>query len=127
MNMLLNGLGFKFEIIADISGKKCKDKREGIIINKKPDFATYDACISNEYTVHINSDMIQDLREASRNGDAGASLCLGDCYRHGVGVTEDWIIAETFYRKALELGNNKEKKEAGRRINEIYNKSHWWL
>lgn len=127
MNMLLNGLGFKFEIITDISGKNYKDKRERIIFSKKPDFATYDACISTGYTVRINSDMIQDLRKASHNGDVRALLCLGDCYYHGIGVTEDWVIAETYYRKALELGNKKEKMEANRRLNEIYNKNHWWL
>lgn len=123
INMLLNGLGFTYEIVSDIHERgTIEEKRDKVTTIRQLDHKRYSVSLTVDNRIEIDGNLLQDLRESARKGNVNALLSLGNCYFHGIAVTEDWIIAESYYRKAKELGNNDEKKEATSRLNEIYNK-----
>ena len=41
----------------------------------------------------------------AKQGDAGAQLMLGVCYKNGIGVAKDYAEAVKWYRKAAEQGD----------------------
>lgn len=112
INMLLNGLGltFRIELVTQEKGRYTEKN----FLKKQS--------LSKEKRVHIDEKLLGDLRESAQNGNADAFLSLGNCYFYGIGVIEDWFIAESYYRKAYKYGNRDEKEEANRKIIEIYNR-----
>ena len=48
---------------------------------------------------------ISSLKTKAAQGDASAQVTLGNIYERGEGVTEDYIEAEKWYRKAADQGN----------------------
>ena len=102
-----------------------------------------DAFMAEEYAIYsvnmllnglgialeINSDsnekenderFIRDLQLAQER-NVNALLSLGKRYLYGIGVKKSWVVAEYYYRRAQEFGDNNQKKEAVNRLNEIYN------
>lgn len=127
VNMLLNGLGFSFEIISEYIGEKkmqegrggsinLNQKREGCNGKENKTLLLYDK--KNE----VDENLLQNLRKLASAGDVDAALSLGNSYYYGIGVEKDWIIAETYYRKVKDFGNEEEKREAKRMLIEIFNR-----
>ncbi len=50
---------------------------------------------------------IEGLKAAANGGDAEAALKLGDAFMHGRGVAKNSLEAETWYKKAAELYQQK--------------------
>ncbi len=50
---------------------------------------------------------VEALKTAANGGDADAALKLGDIYMNGRGVPKNNVEAETWYKKATELYNQK--------------------
>lgn len=95
VNMLLKGLGIANEI------KMSQKEDQGLN--------------------HTLEHDIQSLENLAGRGDVRALLDLGYNYLHGIGVTEDWMIAESYYRRAFTFGGGDEKDEALNCLIEIHN------
>jgi len=53
----------------------------------------------------VSQDWIDERRKEAGQGDARAQLALGNCYRDGMGVKQDFVEAANWYRKAAEQGD----------------------
>lgn len=127
VNILLGGLGKSIKISTDISKTHSADRSNNPSDSEKIHADIYSIQLSSSNKIVFDESLIQDLMTQERNGSVSAMMSLGNCYFHGIAVTEDWIIAESYYRKALAFGDDNEKKEATNRINEIYNKRQNWF
>lgn len=124
INMLLKGLGFSFEIANEHMNEKKRQEERGdkTILEGQRIEKEYRTLLSYDQKTVIDGASLRDLRKAARTGDVHALLLLGDCYYHGIGVRGDWMIAESFYTRAKESGDKEERREAKRKLNEIFNR-----
>lgn len=122
VNMLLSALGITVKISTDTSKTHSPDRLKNMSNSEILQADTYSIHLSDNNEIVFDRSLIQDLMAQEKKGSVSAMMSLGNCYFHGIAVTEDWIIAESYYRKALVHGDDNEKKEAENRINEIYNK-----
>ncbi len=53
----------------------------------------------------MNKEDFEKILKEAESGDAGAQSDLGICYELGDGVTQDYVRAVDWYRKAAERGN----------------------
>jgi TPR repeat protein len=60
---------------------------------------------TNSTSIITNSGAIAELKAKAEKGNANAQFSLGDCYRTGQGVPQDFVEAAKWYQKAAEQGN----------------------
>jgi hypothetical protein len=69
----------------------------------------------------------------AQNGDAEAQTDLGDMYREGLGVSQDYAEAAILYRRAADQGENLAQMllgrlyAAGQGVAQDYVQGHVWL
>ena len=71
---------------------------------------------------------IKQLLLSSQEGDLCAMIHLGECYQYGDTVKPNWRMAEYYYRKAIEFGQQCDNsdasllvKEAKIKLNKLHN------
>jgi len=76
---------------------------------------------------------IRAYRKAADNGDADAQVLLGDAYRDGKGVQQNYTEAAAWYRKAAEAGNARGQCSlglayySGHGVTWVYDQAVWWF
>ena len=74
----------------------------------------------------------EQLRKAAENGDAAAQLELGDRYRDGEDIEQDYQQAVYWYRMAAEQGNAEAQNRLGARyfrgqgVDEDQDQAEYW-
>ena len=120
VNMLLVGLGYS--IVTNWKSAQTQtvfpDKNMS-----SPKRQTYkpnsDVRLSESERIDSDNKVIKNLKDQVRNGDVNAVLSLGNRYYRGIGVKKDLIIAESYFRLVLSMGNDEAINEAKILLNRI--------
>lgn len=120
INMILQGIGISYKLIAD-SATDCKsqfyESNRGDSIQDRFD-SEYITQISCNKKVKIDKKLFEDLRRDAENGDKNAMISVGDFYKNGIIVEQNWRMAEYYYRKAAELESEEARYKHIQLINE---------
>ena len=82
---------------------------------------------------HDTARSLNDLKKSAEQGDSNAQYMLGLAYDVGVGATQDFAMAATWYRKAAERGhagaqfNLGHLYADGRGVTQDFVQAHMWL
>lgn len=60
----------------------------------------------NEFDNENYSEAVKWFKKSAEQGNAGAQFHLGNCYKHGVGVSKDSLEAIKWFRKSAEQGDD---------------------
>jgi len=120
VNMLLVGLGYP--IVTDWKSPQAQTvfpDSNTSNINRHTLNPKSNARLSESERIVFDKNLIINLKDRAKHGDVNAVLSLGNCYYRGIAVTKDLIIAESYFRRVLSMGNDDAIYEAKNLLNEI--------